>query len=143
VELMREGAVLVTPHLAVLGSRRFDPRGFDTCYTEVETEDAQRFGNILFINLAIAAAMYFFVPIQIGIWEPKFYLAVGLFSLLALVVLDDVRRSNALRAHRLVLATGEKTEIGFVTTDAKLAARVEKAMSLAIAAHENPAQRRR
>jgi hypothetical protein len=131
--LMHEGAVLVTPELAILGNRRIDPGAIDACFVAAHAEHAQRLGNILFVNLAVAAALYFFVPIQIGLWEPKFYLGVGLFGLLAAVVLDDVRRSNALTAHRLMVITGDQVDVAFVTADPLFAKRVETAMRKAMA----------
>jgi Family of unknown function (DUF6232) len=135
---LNEGVVTISRDQAVLGPRVFRIADVQSCRIVEVTEQTQRQGNVLFLNLCIAAALYFYVPIVIGYWQPKFYLAVVLFSLLALAALDDIFRSNGLVAFRLLVTTADGEQVAHVTMDRLLAARLETALTAAIAANASP-----
>jgi Family of unknown function (DUF6232) len=137
--LFRQDLACVTETHAEFNGRRFTLSDYDGAHLEVDVEHAQRLGNILVGTLAGAAALYFFVPIQIGLWQSKFYFAVGMFGLLALVILDDVRRSNSLKVHRLVLTRQGERHIAYATTDGRMGRQLERAVGEALSrAREHP-----
>ena len=78
-------------------------------------EEGMRMGNIIMLNLFIGAVMALLVGIFAQYLVPRFYLAVGLFALLACAAADDLVRSRGLPRQRLYLLTQDGEKLVFVT----------------------------